>query len=102
RRVHDHLAGEISACPGPILNNEWLAEPFRQPLRQKTRDDVGCGGGRKTNDQTYRARRIGLCACDAAQRRERQSARCELNESSTREFHLHVGLLQAPGGWDRL
>jgi hypothetical protein len=31
-RAHDRLGGDIAAGARAVLNNERLAEPFRQPL----------------------------------------------------------------------
>jgi hypothetical protein len=39
-RTHDRLGGDITAATRPVLDNEWLAEPVREPLSNQTRDDV--------------------------------------------------------------
>jgi hypothetical protein len=40
RRTHDRLGANIAAATRPVFNDEWLAEPFRQPLTQQARIDV--------------------------------------------------------------
>src|SRR5262249_22259892 len=65
RRARDRLRGDIAASTPPVLDDEWPAEPFRQPLAHQTCDDVesaSCGG---TDAQTPRPRRIGLRPRDA-------------------------------------
>src|SRR5258705_167794 len=39
-RIYDSLGGNIAARARPILNNEPLAEPLRQPLTDEARGDV--------------------------------------------------------------
>ena len=41
RRPHDRLGADIGAGARPVLDDEWLAEPLRQPLADQARDDVG-------------------------------------------------------------
>src|SRR5215510_4483051 len=65
RRAHDRLGGDIAASTRPVLDDEWLAKAFRQPLAHQTCDDVestSCGG---TDDQTHRPRGIGLRPSEA-------------------------------------
>ena len=40
RRTHDRLGGDIAASTRAVLDDEWLAEPLRQPLTHQARDDV--------------------------------------------------------------
>ena len=40
RRAHDRLGGDIAAGARPVLDDELLAEPLRQPLTHQARDDV--------------------------------------------------------------
>src|SRR5215831_9435928 len=87
RRAHDRLGGDIAASTRPVLDDEWPAEPFRQPLAHQTCDDVesaSCGG---TDDQTHRPHRIGLCPRDARDCRERGSAGGQMEESTARQVH---------------
>ena len=39
-RAHDRFGGDIAAGARPVLDNERLAEPFRQPLAEQPRNDV--------------------------------------------------------------
>ena len=39
-RAHDRLGADIAAGARPVLDDEWLAEPLRQPLAHQARDDV--------------------------------------------------------------
>ena len=64
-RTHDRLGGDIAAGTRPVLDDEWLAEPLRQPLAHEAREDVGRAAGSKANDDAHRPRRIGLRPCDA-------------------------------------
>ena len=48
RRTHDRLGGDIAAGAGPVLDDEWLAEPLRQPLTHQARDDVGRAARRQS------------------------------------------------------
>jgi len=41
--------------PGRFLDDELLAEAFRQPLPGQARDDVGAAAGRNRNDHAHRA-----------------------------------------------
>ncbi len=61
--VHHGLGGDVATGPGPVLNDELLAEPFGQPLRQQARCDVGRAASGETDDDAHRLRRIGLRAC---------------------------------------
>src|SRR5215475_9092711 len=46
RRTHDRFGRYVSAGPRPVLNDELLAEPFREPLPDQARKNVGCAAGR--------------------------------------------------------
>ena len=46
-RAHDHFGCDVGASARPVLNDEWLAQPIRQPLPHQTRDDVGLAAGRQ-------------------------------------------------------
>src|SRR5882672_10927530 len=59
-RTHDRLSAQIAASAAPILDDKWLAEPFREPLTDQTRDDVGRAAGAKPDDDAHRPRGIGL------------------------------------------
>ena len=78
RRAHDRLGGDIAAGARPVLDDEWLAEPLRQPLTDQAREDVGRAAGGKADDDAHRPRRIGLRPGDARYGRERGGTRCQM------------------------
>ena len=51
RRAHDRLGGDIAAGARPVVDDELLTEPLRQPLTHQARDDVELAAGRKADDQ---------------------------------------------------
>ena len=55
RRAHDRLGADIAAGARPVLDDEWLAEPLRQPLTHQARDDVG----RRHRPESRRSMRTG-------------------------------------------
>src|SRR5215831_5785514 len=59
RSTHDRLGADIVAATRSVLDDEWLAEPLRQPLSDQARRDVGRAGGGDWQDQTHWPRRIG-------------------------------------------
>src|SRR5437660_435775 len=72
---------------GPVLDNELLAETFRQPLSHQSRNDVGPLAGGKADDQVYRPRWIGLCPCEVRDGWECGSACRQMQKSTARKFH---------------
>ena len=97
-RPHDRLGGDIAAGSRPVLNDEWLAEPLRQPLTHQARDDVGRAAGAKPTIDAHRPRRIGLRPRDARHGRQRGSARGQMQKllrwgSFMALFHLYIGRL---------
>jgi hypothetical protein len=70
-----------------MLDNERLPEPLRQPLTNDTRMNVGRAAGRIADDDAHRPRRIGLCACNLRDSRQRGSARGQMQKSTTGKFH---------------
>ena len=94
RRSYDDLGADIAAGARPIVDEEWLPEPLRQPLTDQARDDVGRAAGRNSHDQTHRPRRICLRSRDARHDRERGSARCQVQECAAGKFHS----VQSAGG----
>ena len=47
-RSHDRLGGDIGARARSVFDDEWLAEPLRQPLTDQARDDVGRAARRES------------------------------------------------------
>ena len=88
RRVHDHLGRDVGAGARAVLDDELLAEPFRQPLPRQPRDDVGRAAGGKANDDAHRPRRIGLRPSEARHGRKRGSARGQMQKISAGKFHF--------------
>src|SRR5262249_39978783 len=95
RRPYNRLSGNIRARPGPVLDDELLAEPIRQPLSHEASDDVLIGAGGCADDHAHRLRRISLSPCLACGGREDGSARCQMEElSSVKKFHdMRLGAL---------
>jgi hypothetical protein len=88
RRAHDGLGPDIAAAARPILDNKGIAKPLRQPLPDQARDDVGRTAGGGNDHDPHRPRRIGLRAREARYSRQRDSARCEMQELATGKFHF--------------
>jgi len=59
-RFHHRFGADVGTRARPVLNDEGLAEPFRQPLAHQACGDVGRAAGRESDDQPHRARRIRL------------------------------------------
>src|SRR5215472_14779309 len=64
-RTHDGLRGDIGAGARPVLDNELLAEPLREPLADQASDDVGAPAGGKADDDAHRPPGIGLGPSEA-------------------------------------
>src|SRR5215467_7959751 len=88
RRAYDRLDTDIAAAARPVLDDELLPEPLRQPLSYQARDDVGATSGGKSDNDAHRPRRIGLRSRDARQRRQRGSADGQMQKLSAGKFHL--------------
>jgi len=53
RCAHDCLGADIAAGAGTAFDDEWLSEPFGQPLADQTRQDVADPpGGKPTIQRT--------------------------------------------------
>src|SRR5262245_49136589 len=90
--THDGLRGDITARAWPVLDDELLAEPLRQPLTDETRGDVGATGGGIADNQAHWPRRIGLRPRHMRHRRQRGSARGQMQEFAAGKFHLNLPL----------
>jgi hypothetical protein len=88
RRARDRLGGDVAAGAWPVLNNELLTEPLREPLSYQTRDDVTRTAGAIADEDAYRSRRIGLCARDGRHDGQRGSARGQMQKWSAGKFHF--------------
>jgi hypothetical protein len=87
KRMHDHLGGYIGSGAWTVLDNELLAEPFRQPLSHQTREDIGNAAGSNAHDYTYRSRRIGLRARHTRYSRQSGDTDRQMQKLTTRKFH---------------
>src|SRR5262245_10402330 len=85
--AHDYLGGDVAAGTRPVLDDETLAKPLRQPLGHQSYDRVAGSAGRKAGDDTNRSRRIVLRASDARYDREDGSTRYQTQELSARNGH---------------
>src|SRR6516162_2217907 len=88
RSMHDGFGRDVAACPGPVVDDERLAESIRQLLTQQPRDDVGRAAGRKTDENAHRPRRIGLRPSETQNGRQRGSARSQMQKSPAGKFHF--------------
>src|SRR5262245_42038492 len=86
-RAHDGLGADIAAAPRPIVDYELLAEPPREPWCDEPRENVGRSAGGRGGDDAHRPRRIVLRPSDTRHRRQRGSARCQMEKISTGKFH---------------
>ena len=68
RRSYDDFGADITAGTRPVLDDEWLAEPLRQPLTDQAREDVGRAARGKADNHVHRPRRIGLAPKRCARR----------------------------------
>src|SRR5262249_25017645 len=88
------LGGNVAAGAWPVLNNELLTEPLREPLSYQTRDDVTRTAGAIADEDAHRPRRIGLRPRKPRDGRERGGAGGQLQKLvSVGKFH-HVASLK--------
>jgi hypothetical protein len=73
---------------GPVLDDEWLAEPLCEPLSNQACDDVDPTAGSKANDDAHRLDRIGLRPGDTRYRGQRGSARGQMQKLSAGKFQF--------------
>src|SRR5215207_4814097 len=86
-QTNDRLGRQIAASASPIFDDEWLAESFRQPMANQTREDVKRAACTKADEDAHRTRRIKLRPCDPRHRRQRGSARGQMQECAAGKFH---------------
>src|SRR5262245_1352335 len=102
-RTHDGLRGDITAGTRPVLDDELLAEPLRQPLTDETRGDVGATGGGIADNQAHRPRRISLRPSEARDGgRQRGSACGEMQKLAAGKFHSSPSAACDPMGRVRI
>src|SRR5262245_32199603 len=86
--LHDRLGGDSAGSARSVLDYELLAQPVRQPLSHQACRDVSGPASRKADDNADRPRRVGLCACNARDGRQRGSAGGQLQKISAGKFHV--------------
>src|SRR5262249_3304431 len=79
--------GDRAIGAGAVLDDDRLTPNLFKLAAEVTRDDIGRSAGRETYEEAHRPRRIGLRANDPRHRRERGSARSQLQECAAEEFH---------------
>ena len=95
-RANDSLGGNIASCAHPVLNDELLPHPLRQPLPYQPSEDIGGAAGGEANDDTHRPGRIGLLPRDVRRERQRGSARGQMQKfPSVGKFHGVISLMRA-------
>jgi hypothetical protein len=93
RRIHDHFGGNIAAAARPVLDDELLTKPLRQPLPYQARGDVGQAARGSADDQSHRPRRVGLRPRDPRHGRQPGSTYCQVQEFSTCKSHRPFPLM---------
>jgi hypothetical protein len=86
-RPHDGFRADIAAGARPVLDNELLSEPLRQPLTDKAGDNVNWAASGKGDDHAHRPGWIDLRPCDVRNFRQRGSSRCKMQECAAGKFH---------------
>src|SRR5215472_17331419 len=86
-RDDDNFGTDTAASARPVLNDEFLSEPLRQPFAREPREDVGRVTGWESNDEAHRPRRISIRPCEPRHRRKRDGAHCQMQKLSAAKFH---------------
>src|SRR5262249_12771413 len=86
-RARDHLGGDIGGGTRPVLDDERLTEPLRQPFRHEPRRDVDRLAGGKADDDAHRPVWIGLRIRDRRDGRQGGSPCREMPEAATLNDH---------------
>src|SRR5262249_598499 len=86
-RAHTRLGGDIAVATWPVLHDELLAEPLREPLSHQACGDVTCAAGGKADNDAHRPRRIGLRPSKARKDRECGSTCRQTQKLSGGKFH---------------
>jgi hypothetical protein len=78
---HPSAAGADHARDAAAIVDDHLPPKRRgEPFRHDAPHGIDTAAGRERHDQGNRAGRIGLRPCDPRYRRERDSARCQMQE----------------------
>src|SRR6516225_1968233 len=86
-RTNDRFNRDIAGSARPVLDDELLAKPLRQPLTDQPRYNVGIPASGKANDPPYRPRWIGLRPSETRHSWQRGSAGGQMQKSTTGNFH---------------
>src|SRR5215510_12521093 len=77
-----------ATCASPMLYDELLAEPLRQPLTYEACEKVIRAAGCISNNDAHRSRRIGLRPRNQRQGGKRDSARGQMQKFAAGKFHF--------------
>src|SRR5215472_10582311 len=88
RRVRHSANTDRAPGAGHILDQDWLAERDAHTIAHHARHGVRRAAGRKRNVERDRTCRIALCSGGAWYRRQRGSARDQMQKLSTLKLHL--------------
>jgi hypothetical protein len=101
RSLGDGFGADLAGGAGPVLHHDLLAHAFREPLRERARQDVGDAARRKRHDNVDRLARIGLRSGgfvpseEGAKRAERQAGEgfgggCFATKGRNHHLFLHL------------
>jgi len=85
-RAHYGLGPNIVAAARPVLDDELLAEPLRQPAGDQARRDIGRRAGGRGDDHAHGARGIGLRPADPRHHWKHSSAGSQMQECAAGRF----------------
>src|SRR5262245_56962108 len=95
RRAQHRRHADVSAGTDLVLDEDLLAQAFRQILSDDARHGVVWAAGSKRHDPMNRSRGIALRPCDARDGRQRGSDTYQMQKLTAGKFH---GLLFANRG----
>jgi hypothetical protein len=78
---------DVAAGAGPVLDDEGLPQPLRQPLPDQPRRDVDPAAGGKACDDPHRAGRIFLRRRAPRQRRGGERGRGGFHQCAAEKVH---------------
>ena len=84
-RVRHEIGGDVAAGAAAVLDDELLAQPLGERLREHARGDVARGARTEADDDAHRPRRIALRLGEP--NGKRGSAGCELEKSTACKSH---------------
>jgi hypothetical protein len=85
--VSGNFDSEMTACSRLIFYGNLLSPNLRQPIGNDTPGDIRSAAGWESDQESHWSCRIGLRPCDRGRRRERGSARCQMQKLSAGKFH---------------